>query len=177
MKGIIIYKGKYGSTQQYAEWLGIELNTPVIPAGIATGKSIVDADFVIIGTSVYMGKLQIRNWLKTNRDDLVSKKIFFFLVAGTPPDQKDKLDGYIQANVPDKIRQIAEVFYLPGRLILRKLSWLDRFLLKMAARLNKDPQARTAMSTEYDNVKKNKLSELINAIRAFNPAKSKSVAQ
>ena len=29
MKGIIIYKGKYGATAQYAQWLGEELNFPV----------------------------------------------------------------------------------------------------------------------------------------------------
>ena len=30
MKGLVIYKGKYGATEQYAMWIGQELQMPVV---------------------------------------------------------------------------------------------------------------------------------------------------
>ena len=66
MKGVIIYKGKYAATRQYADWLGTELQLPVIIADNIEGKKIAKYDFVVLGSSVYIGKLQIHNWLKNN---------------------------------------------------------------------------------------------------------------
>ena len=44
---------------------------------------------------------------------LKNKKVFFFLVAGTPPDQKQKLDGYVKAGVPNEIPMHSDIFFLP----------------------------------------------------------------
>lgn len=60
MKGIIIFKGKYGATGQYAEWLGKELGLPVFTPDNYRTEDIINCDFVIIGSSVYMGKLQLK---------------------------------------------------------------------------------------------------------------------
>jgi menaquinone-dependent protoporphyrinogen IX oxidase len=165
MKGVVIYKGKYGATRQYAQWVGEELNFPVLKTSEAEQKQIKDADLVILGTSVYIGKLQVAKWLKENLTILVNKKLFLFLVAGTPPDQKQKLDAYIQAGVPEEIRGRCEIVYLPGRLTINKLSWLDRFMLKMGARLTKDPNDRKTMLTDYDLVKKEQITPLIQKVK------------
>ena len=77
MKSIIVYKGKYGATKQYAEWLGEELNLPVLSAELADEGQLALSDFYIIGSSVYIGKLQIRKWLKKNLSVLKNKKIIF----------------------------------------------------------------------------------------------------
>jgi len=167
MKGVVVYKGKYGATHQYAQWVGEELSLPVLPTSEVQKNDIADADLVIIGTSVYIGKLQVAKWVKENSAILGNKKLFLFLVAGTPPDQKQKLDAYIQAGVPEEIRKHCEVFYLPGRLVIKKLSWLDRVMLKMGARLAKDPDDRKTMLTDYDLVKKEKIAPLTQAVKKF----------
>lgn len=164
MKGVVIYKGKYGATRQYAQWVGEELNFPVLKTSEAEQQQIKDADLVILGTSVYIGKLQVAKWLKENLTILANKKLFLFLVAGTPPDQKQKLDAYIQGGVPEEIRGRCEIVYLPGRLTINKLSWPDRFMLKMGARLTKDPNDRKTMLTDYDLVKKEKITPLIQKV-------------
>jgi hypothetical protein len=52
-------------------------------------------------------------------------------------------------------------------MIKRKLSWIDRFMLKMGARLAKDPADRKNMLTDYDDVRKENLREITAAIRKF----------
>lgn len=166
MKGIIIYQGKYGATRQYAEWLAEELNMPIRGALKSVDPNL-SCDFFVIGSSVYIGKLQVSKWLKTNEAILKGKKIFFFPVAATPPAHKEKLEAYIRFGVPDTIWDQCEFYFLHGRMIFNKLSWKDRLLLKMGSRLVKDPVEKKNMLTDFDDVKKENLSPLINAVKKF----------
>ena len=88
MKGLIVYKGRYSATRQYAKWLSEELRLPAYVSDIANEDDVDNADFVIIGSSVYIGKLQIKKWLLRNAKALSGKKLFFFMVCGTPSDKK-----------------------------------------------------------------------------------------
>ena len=114
MKGIIIYKGRYGATKQYAEWLGEELKIPAFSAENIK-EEISDYDFLIIGSSVYIGKLEIRNWLKRNLQSISKKKIFFFQVSATPPDETEKLESYLESAISKEMRQKMEICFLPGK--------------------------------------------------------------
>lgn len=170
MKAVVIYKGKYGATRQYAQWVGGELNLPVFTTSEVQKKDVINVDVVIIGTSVYIGKLQVTKWLKQNLATLANKRIFLFLVAGTLPDETQKLDAYIRAGVPEEIRKQCDIFYLPGRLIIKKLSWPDHFMLKMGAKLAKDPNERKRMLTDYDLVKKEKITPLLQSVKQLDTA-------
>ena len=88
MNGIIVYKGKYGATRQYAQWLGHELNLPVYMPDELQKKELSLCDFMVIGTSVYIGKLQISQWLRSNLDVIRGKKVLYLQVADTPRAQK-----------------------------------------------------------------------------------------
>ena len=122
MKGLIIYKGKYGATAQYAQWLGEELPFPVYTSPDVDQKELQESGVVIIGTSVYIGKLQISRWLKSNEHILQDKNLFLFLVAGTPPQEKEKLEADIRSGVPASLQSKFTIYFLPGRLIIAKLS-------------------------------------------------------
>ena len=165
MKGIIIYKGKYGATQQYAQWLGNELDLPVVSAELFSPEWLEKYNFFLIGSSVYTGKLQISKWLKEYLPVLQNKKIFLFQVAATSPDQKDKLKSYFQSGVPAEIIKNCEAHFLQGKMKVRELSWKDRFILKMGAWLTKDPATKKAMLTDFNNVRKENLTELLSSVR------------
>lgn len=126
MKGVIIYKGRYGATKQYAEWLEEELKIPVFSAENIQ-EEISDYDFLIIGSSVYIGKLVIRNWLKKNLRSISNKKIFFFQVSGTPPHETEKLETYLRSGISKEMRQKIEVFFLPGKLDIKNYPGLTGF--------------------------------------------------
>ncbi len=167
MKGIVIYKGKYGATEQYAKWLGQMLSLPVVAGDDINDNQIKEYDFLLIGSSVYIGKLQIRKWLKHNISFISNKKVFFFQVAATPPEEKEKRQAYNQVSIPEELRNKFEFYFLPGRLSMQKLSWVDRFMLKMGARLTKDPKAKKGMLTDYDEVTKDKIFGICAAVKKY----------
>ena len=167
MKGIIVYKGKYGATRQYAQWLGVALRLPVADAGNTSREKLADFDFVIMGTSVYIGKLQLAKWLRNNFQVLQNKKLFLFVVCSTPATEKEKLDAYLNLGLPGEIRNLCDIHVLPGKVIKSKLSWLDRFMLKLGARLTKDPIQKNVMLTDYNHVKKENITGLTNAVQIF----------
>jgi len=167
MKGLVIYKGKYGATKQYAMWIGQELQLPVASADRFHIDELPKYDYFIIGSSVYIGKLEIKDWLKKNFTVLQNKKIFFFQVAGSPVEQIEKRESYNKASIPPDMLQKIQFYYLPGRMIMRNLSGWDRFMLKMGAKLTKDPVEKKAMLTDFDHVKKEKVIPIMEGVRAF----------
>lgn len=167
MEGIVIYKGKYGATQQYASWLGPALHIPVVPADGIEGGNLSKYDFLVIGSSVYAGKLQIHQWLRENLAAIQGKKLFLFIVCATPPHEKDKLEPVIRKNIPEEIRNRCEVFFLHGRMIMKKLSLADRIVLRLGAMLAKTPADRKRMLQDFDAVKKENIIPMINAVLLF----------
>jgi menaquinone-dependent protoporphyrinogen IX oxidase len=167
MKGLVIYKGRYGATKQYAVWIGQELELPVASSDRFPADELNKYDYFIIGSSVYIGQLEIKKWLKNNFDSLINKKVFFFQVAASPVTETEKREGYNSTNIPTAILNKARTFFLPGRMIKRNLSWWDRFMLKMGARLVKDADEKTRMLTDFNDVKKEHILPLINAVKAL----------
>ena len=167
MKGLVIYKGKYGATKQYAMWIGQELQLPVASADRFHTNELMKYDYFILGSSVYIGKLEIKDWLKKNFYALKNKKIFFFQVAASPVEQIEKRQSYNKASLPPSILKNIEFYYLPGRMIMRNLSVWDRFMLKMGAKLVKDPMEKKAMLTDFDHVKKEKVIPIMEGVRTF----------
>lgn len=167
MKGLVIYKGKYGATKQYAMWIGQELQLPVASADRFPVDELPKYDYFILGSSVYIGKLEIKNWMKKNLQLLLNKKIFFFQVAASPPEETEKRESYNRASLSPGMLEKIQFYYLPGRMIVRNLSGWDRFMLKMGARLTKDPVEKKTMLTDFDHVKKDNALPLIEAVRTF----------
>jgi menaquinone-dependent protoporphyrinogen IX oxidase len=167
MKGLVIYKGKYGATKQYAMWIGQELQLPVASADRFPIDELPRYDYFILGSSVYIGQLEIKNWLKKNFNLLQNKKIFFFQVAASPTAEIEKRESYNKASLPAEILQKIKFYYLAGRMIMRNLSRWDRFMLKMGARLTKDPVDKKNMLTDFDHVKKENVFPIIETVRIF----------
>lgn len=163
MNGLIIYKGKYGATRQYAVWLGSALELPVMPAGTETAQQLQDAGFVILGTSIYIGKLQLKSWIKENGNILANKKLYLFLVTGTPLDEKEKLLSYIDSNIPEEIRKKCKCFFFPGKLEFGKLSWIDKLLLKVGAWLSKGSKNEIPLA-DYNRVDRRHIDGLVQAV-------------
>ena len=167
MKGLVIYKGKYGATKQYAIWIGQELQLTVASADRFPLDELTRYDYIILGSSVYIGKLEIKDWMKKNFLVLRNKKLFLFQVAGSPAEQTEKRESYNKASLSSTILEKIQFYYLPGRMIMRNLSGWDRFMLKMGAKLTKDPVEKKTMLTDSDNVKKENTIPLIKAVKTF----------
>ncbi len=167
MKGIIIYKSKYGATKQYADWLSELLHLPMVASDNINKDNLRQYDFIIAGSPVYIGKLLIRQWLRENVHVLQNKKVFLFVVCGTSPNEKDKLDKIVRENVPAEIKNKCEIFFFRGRVRRNTLSWSDSFLLRIGALMARNPNDKKHMRAGYDAVDKANLLPLLNAVSTF----------
>ena len=167
MKGIILSKSRYGATRQYAGWLSAELGLPVQSPEDLTKEKLSLFDYIVIGSSVYVGKLLIGKWLRKNSALLRDKKIFLFIVCGTPNSEPRQQRSIIKKNVPASLQGPASIFFLPGRLIKQKLTRKDALLLKLGAWLEKNPIRKKAMQSDTDEVKMENLSKISDSVRRF----------
>jgi len=172
MKGIVVYKGKYGATRQYAEWLGAELALPVQPAETLTIGKLSLFDYIVIGSSVYVGKLLMGRWLRKNLRLLAEKKLFLFIVCATPDSEPIKQAVIISRNVPASLLGQLNIFFLPGKLVRHKLSWKDALLLRLGGWAERDPVKKKAMLSDIDGVKMENLSKTIASVRRFTSGSS-----
>jgi len=126
--GVIVYKSRYGTTRQYAEWIRKELRIPMIDPERVDGQVLSHCDLLVIGTPVYMGKMLIADWLKDNQEFLKRSRLFLFVVC-TYFSDTEKQQTMIKENIPDGILACCEPFFLQGRLVVDNLSAEDAMLV------------------------------------------------
>lgn len=165
--GIIIYRSKYGTTRLYAEWLADALKLNIASPDTVDDEALRRLDYVIIGSSVYVGRMLISRWLHKHEAILARKKIFFFIVCGTPGSDTEKQEAILWANIPAQLVKKGTAFFIPGRIVMDQLSWLDRVLIKWRVRFEKNPVNRNIMLGNIDNVAEKHLSAMIRTIKAF----------
>jgi|ADGO01.1.fsa_nt_gi hypothetical protein len=147
--------------------MGAQLQVPVMEIEQAGPDEISQYDYLVLGSSVYIGKTEHRLWLQKNADILRTKKLFHFIVCATPADQADKLQTIINNNIPTGLMQPASLWFLPGRMIMKDLKWWDRFLLRTGARLEKDPEVKKFMLTDFDRVNEKEIAPLVKAVQVY----------
>lgn len=165
MKNLILYQGKYGATRQYAKWLSEDVQLPAFPAEAYDANGLEPGGLLVMGSSVYIGKLQIAKWVNKYLNQLHGRQLVLFVVSGTPVNETEKLNKYVSSSLPDQIADRCHVFYLPGRLIYDKLSWKDRLMLRVGAMFAASKEEKRKMLAGYDNVKREHLAAISNEIR------------
>ncbi len=164
MTGAIFYSSKYGSTEQYANWIGEATGLPVFnvkDANIDPSKY----DFLILGSPIIYYKLSIRKWVKRHLVSIDSKPIIFFSVSGAPAGPK--LDGWIADSLPENFISKMNHVALRGRQIPEELTWYDRMMLKIGALTNKDPEARKQELKGFDFMDKSSIEPILKLAQQF----------
>ena len=78
MKGIILYKSKYGAAKQYAEWIAKRSGFPCIRTDDADIKKVSEYDVIILSGGIYASGIAGLSFLKKNISRLKDKKILVF---------------------------------------------------------------------------------------------------
>jgi len=158
MKGAIIFSSKYGSTEQYANWISEATGLPIFNIKDANCNPI-KYDFLILGSPIIYFKLSIRKWVKRHLLDIKNKPIVFFSVSGAPAGHK--LDGWIAKSLPENFISKMNHFALRGRQIPEELTWYDRMMLKIGALMNKDPEASKQELEGFDFMNKSSIEPIL----------------
>ena len=87
MRTLILYKSEHGATKQYAEWINQELDdSDIFEADDFELSNLDKYSKIIIGSSVYGGKMATLEFLTENFEKLKDKRILFFTVGLIPAD-------------------------------------------------------------------------------------------
>jgi len=116
MNAVIIFSSKYGATRQYAMWLSEKLKCPMVDH--KDKPKLDDYDTILIGSGVYMGKMQLTGYINKNKKTLCAKNTITF---SSSVFQKDTGAGF-------------KHFALPGRLKLDQLKGMDKVIAKMVGK-------------------------------------------
>ncbi len=130
MKTLIIYKSKYGSTEQYAKWLHEDIeDSEIVNIKDAKGINLDNFENIIIGSLIYIGKIQAIKFLIENWDILKRKNTYIFTVGMAPNDSIDST--LIYETIPEYIREKVKYLKIRGIINKSKLNFIDKLILRM----------------------------------------------
>lgn len=132
MKTLIVYGTKYGYAKECASHLKTLLSGDVemAEAASAVNLSVPTYDQVIIGGSIYMGKVQksVRDFCIQHEAVLAEKKVGLFLCCGLPENFAQNLE----AAFPETLRKrAASTECFGGRMDISRMGFLHRTVAKM----------------------------------------------
>ena len=169
MNGAIFYASKYGSTAQYAAWIGEETGLPVFDVN-TSGSDPSQYDFLVVGGPILYYKVMNRKWVTENLSILETRPVIFFTVSGAPA--APKLDKWIADCLPARFVSHAHHVALGGRQKPEELSWWDWLMLRIAAMNNKDPKARKEELEGFDFMDKSSIEPIVELVRQIRSGES-----
>ncbi|WP_017756691.1 flavodoxin domain-containing protein [Calidifontibacillus oryziterrae] len=133
MNTIIIYASKHGTAKKSVERLEEKASASIHSFHVKVDKipSLEGYDTVIIGGSIYLGKVQkeLMKYTNDHLDELLTKKVGLFLCAGHPDEQQ--LGKELHDAFPEALLNHATVKEIFGHEFdLSKLNFIEKFIVK-----------------------------------------------
>jgi len=75
-KTAVIYKSKYGSTKEYANWIAEELGGKLFDVSEITAQKLEDYNTVIFGGRIHAGSIQGLSGIKKIYNEIWAGEIF-----------------------------------------------------------------------------------------------------
>jgi len=131
MKNCILFTTKHGSTEKAVLLLKEKLDaeTDIINLKEVKNPGITNYDTVILGASIYIGKIQkqMRKFIKNNLNELLKKNIALFIMAG----QKEKAQETLYNAYPMELFDHAFAKeYFGYEMILENMNFLEKAATK-----------------------------------------------
>ena len=169
----VIYKSRYGSTKQYAEWIAEELNAHLFEAASVRPSQLQTFDVVIYGGGLYASgiygvKLVTKNPCKT---------LVVFTVGAADPKTTDYTE-ILNKNFTRKLLSKIKIFHLHGGIDYKRLGFIHKIMMAMVKRFRVDNKPKHQLSEEdrifletygakFDFTEKSTIKPLIDYVRTL----------
>lgn len=164
VKILIAYQSKYGSTEQYAEWIQKECNGDLVNIEDGDKPDLAGYDIIIIGGSVRVGNIVIAPFIKDHWSVIKGKKVILFTTSGTPP-QHPKIQSIYEKSLPEVIRKELKYFPLHGRISSENLTLWDKVLMGIGKIMEQDETLKKNMGKDFDGVHRENLLPLFEYLK------------
>ena len=135
MKSIIIYASKHGCAEKAANLLYDKLNgiKDIVNIRENSKINIKNFDTVIIGGSIYGGKIQkeIKEFIEKKLSILLEKKIGLFLCCGMEKDYKKQLENSFPKEL---LNHLTVDGYFGYEFNVDKMGFIEKSLVKLVAK-------------------------------------------
>lgn len=139
MKGIILYKSKYGTAKRYANWLQDALHFDIVETSKADIQKVKEYDIIIHCGGIYASGIAGLSFLRKHIKKLKDKKIAV-LCAGASPYDEDAFEKIRKRNMRGGLMKFP-LFYVRGSWDESKLTLIHHTMCKMLKKslAKKDP--------------------------------------
>ncbi|NND07754.1 MAG: hypothetical protein HKN87_15360 [Saprospiraceae bacterium] len=162
MNGAIFFTSKYGSTEQYANWISESTGLPMFNMKDRSAHPS-KFDYLILGSPIIYYKVLNHKWIAKNLSGILGKPIVFFTVSGAPAGPK--LDGWIADSLPKELISEMHHIALRGRQSPAELTWYDWLMLKIGGLMNKDAEASKEELRGFDFMDHASIEPIISRVR------------
>ena len=125
-RAVVIYQSKYGSTKQYAEWIGGDLPADIVPLEAADEKTLAGRELIIVGGWIRVGRLTCADFIVRHWDALKGKSVVVFSTSATRPTDP-LVQDFFRESFPSDIAARLHFFPLWGR--FTRVDMADKFLM------------------------------------------------
>lgn len=146
---IVIYKSKYGATEKYAQWIGQELDCPVVSADDFNKKDFEKYDNIIFGGGVHAGGVTGFDLIRKSMRKLAGKKVVVFAV-GLNVMQPETRQQLRDINFSKKKVRGITCYYCPGAYDPSKVKGMDAMIMNMMKKMLEDK--KESEGTEDDRL-------------------------
>lgn len=145
MKGIVLYRSKYGHTRRYATWLSESLEWELKELSDFKKKEVKDYDHVIFGTGVYINRMKgIRRVMR-----LFKEKPIIVFACGGNDGVEEEIERIRTRNLTKDQQDFHTFFYVPGGLDFTKVKGLLGPMMKLSHRMLEKKKDRTKEEEDF----------------------------
>jgi menaquinone-dependent protoporphyrinogen IX oxidase len=126
LKIAVIYKSKYGTTKNYAQWIAEELNAELYEKKEFNSKKFKEYDCVVLGGGMYAGAILGSDLIKK----IHCKNLIFFTVGLADPMTTD-YSTHIEKIFPKAIPENTKIFHFRGGIDYEKLNFVHKKMMGM----------------------------------------------
>ena len=131
MSTIVIYKSKYGSTKQYAEWIAEALGCEAKEHKSIKADDLMNYDTIIYGGGLYAEIIAGVSLITKNFEKLKGKKLIVYTTGITPLDVREYYDHeVVEKNFTPEMLEHIKIFNFLGKMVLSELTVSHRAALK-----------------------------------------------
>lgn len=151
MTTLIAYGTKYGCAEKCARELAKEIQGRVDTVNLKenTVIDLTQYDHVIIGGSVYIGRIQkeVTNFINSNLNELLSKEIGLFICG---MQEGEALDKEMADSFPsDLLIKAKSIKHFGGEFIFKKMNFMEKTIVKKISKITSDKS-----DIKHENIKK-----------------------
>ncbi len=127
----VIYFTNYGTTEQYAKWIGEETDADVIDGKNVTIDQLNSYDTIIFGGALYASGISGAKFETQHFDELKEKNLIVFTVGVASTNRTEVFVPILDKNFSKEMQDTISFYHLRGGINYNKLNTKHRAMMWM----------------------------------------------